>query len=102
MTTNASDNLLRLLEPAVRPVQSPASPAPTSSSTFESRPFDDLLAEATQAQQPDAEAATQKTPAQNLLGALANTENASVRQLMEAAKPLGHDLKPQDQNNGQR
>ncbi|MEQ9453293.1 MAG: hypothetical protein RLN76_01705 [Phycisphaeraceae bacterium] len=82
MTTD-SHNLLRMLEPAVRPDQTQA-PKPAGAPTFENQSFDQLLQQAAQTDEQDqAEQATKPT-AQRLLEALSTTENASVRRLMEA------------------
>ena len=97
MADNA-DNLLRLLEPAVRPGNAPAANR-TARPPVEARDFDSLLAEAQEGQSPEeAESASDaKSPNRaSPLDALGRIENASVAQLMGrvggagATKTPGH------------
>ncbi len=93
--------LLKMLEPAVRPVAPPQAPSSTGRQPFEARSFEDLLGELRDG--PGSEAGT--TPVApgeatrpervNALSALtgpAAIENASLRRLMSAA--VGGDKEP--------
>jgi hypothetical protein len=87
-------DLLRLLEPAVRPVAQPASANPPGKATFEASRFEELLADAQLAHDPSQPQETNLTPSDptekptpsfDPLAALADLgqiENPSVRSLM--------------------
>jgi len=86
-------NLLRMLEPAVRPdgrsaKVSGAAQQGAESAPFEARPFDQLLQEAKQGGPIEAAAADSSTatPPRALasLGDMTHIENASLRQQLEA------------------
>lgn len=81
MTTPQSNNLLRMLEPAVRPGQA-AGPRPAATPSFEQQPFDQLLAQAT-AETTETTDTESTTPQHKLISALGSIENASVRQMLE-------------------
>ena len=81
MTTPDSANLLRLLEPAVRP-QGATGPATTGKPEFERQSFEQLLADARSAQQPDESNQVDRPPATRLIDALGRVENASLRALL--------------------
>lgn len=84
--------LLRMLEPAVRPVPTPTDPAPARAASAESaQPFEALLSEARQAagagepaNESTSEAAAESTAPDPLspLSQLDQVENASLRRLM--------------------
>ncbi|QDU72179.1 hypothetical protein [Mucisphaera calidilacus] len=82
MTTSESQNLLRMLEPAVRPGQAQG-PSSAAKPAFEQQPFDQLLAQATTDTDPTEPATENASPAARMLNALDNVENASVRRLLE-------------------
>jgi len=96
--TNPSD-LLRLLEPAVRPVGGGTSGKPESAPTFEGKSFDQLLTDAQQprdAEPRQGEAAAQTTspPSDNptppaALPGLGSIENASLARLL-ASRPAAN------------
>lgn len=85
-----SGQLLRMLEPAVRPVPAPeGGGASPGRAPIEQQSFEALLAEATAATEPggdDAASASDRPARGNLLGPLSQVgaiENASLRALIE-------------------
>ena len=94
--------LLRMLEPAVRPV-GPAvggsagiAPGRAGDAPFEKKPFDQLLLEARE-QQPKDELKTSDTPAHRPnplapLGDFARIENASLREQLEQTRATAQQL----------
>ena len=81
-------DLLRMLEPAVRPIGTPARPVqPTA--PIEQRPFDQLLAEAQRTQgDPAADIDNVEPPSASPLAALSGVshiENGSLRTVLQSA-----------------
>lgn len=91
MTTNSA-HLLRMLEPAVRPVSTPERTGGSARLPVEARSFEDLLVEAQQenfTEEVDVSAKAEKQPSP--LGPLASVdtiENASLRSLIAKHRGL--------------
>ena len=85
---NTALNLLRMLEPAIRPAGSPAR-AVQPIAPIEHRPFDQLLAEAQKSQDidPDQQELQTQRPSspRAALSGVARVENSSLRVALEAA-----------------
>ena len=81
-------DLLRLLEPAVRPVSQPPRPTPTAAAPFELQNFEDLLSEARFSLDPadpaPGEAPATERPPDPLaaLADLSRVENPALREML--------------------
>jgi len=87
----AESDLLRLLEPAVRPATGGVS-GRSGRAPFESRSFEQLLAEASQSEteggsEPGASAGTKRDPTSRL-AEMGSIENAGVRALLSGRASL--------------
>ena len=83
-------DLLRLLEPAVRPVAQPPRPAPIAAAPFESQTFENLLSEARFSLDPadpapgDEPAAERPPDPLAVLADLSRVENPGLREMLAA------------------